>query len=89
MKSRTTQRFRSCFGQLPRDIQQRAREVYFRFRANPLHPSLRFKRVHDVQPIYSVRISLEYRALGLRDGEDMIWFWIGHHDEYERLLGSK
>ena len=88
MNSRTTQRFRSCFGQLPPDIQRRAREAYGRFLENPSHPSLRFKRVHNVQAIYSVRITLEYRALGLRDGDDMIWFWIGHHDEYERLLNS-
>jgi len=34
----------------------------------------------------SVRINIDCRALGVRDGGDMIWFWIGSHAEYERLL---
>lgn len=36
--------------------------------------------------MYSVRITDDYRALGLRDGDEMIWFWIGGHAEYEHLL---
>jgi hypothetical protein len=55
---------------------------------NPAHPSLRFKKVHHTLPIYSVRIDLYWRAVGvLRDGE-MLWFWIGPHKEYEKLLGQ-
>ena len=88
MNSRTTERFRACFARLPREIQRQAREAYTRFADNPSHPGLRFKQVHTIQPIYSVRISLDYRALGVRDGETMIWFWIGPHSDYERLLTS-
>jgi hypothetical protein len=88
MKSRTTERFRTCFQHLPHEIQRQAREAYRRFIENPAHPSLRFKLVHAVLPIYSVRISLDYRAVGVRDGDEMIWFWIGPHSEYERLLSS-
>ena len=54
----------------------------------PLHPGLRFKQVHPTLPIYSVRVSLDYRALGVREGDSVIWFWIGSHSEYERLLAS-
>jgi hypothetical protein len=44
--------------------------------------------VHHTLPIYSVRIDLDWRAVGvLRDGE-MLWFWIGPHKEYENLLGQ-
>ena len=46
----------------------------------------RFKLVHTSRPIYSVRIGLAYRALGVRDGDEIIWFWIGSHTDYDRLL---
>jgi hypothetical protein len=50
------------------------------------HPSLQFKKVHDREPIYSVRVSLGCRALGFLDDEEIAWFWIGTHAEYDRLL---
>jgi hypothetical protein len=52
------------------------------------HPSLRFKLVHPTRPIYSVRIGLGYRALGVRDADTIVWFWIGSHDDYDRLLAN-
>ncbi|MCH7849681.1 MAG: hypothetical protein IIB53_15130 [Planctomycetes bacterium] len=86
MKSRTTERFRKSFAQLPTRAQRQARQAYQRFRQNPNHPSLRLKKVHSTRPIYSVRISLDHRALGVREGDEMIWFWIGSHGDYEKLL---
>lgn len=44
------------------------------------------KRVKESQPVYSVRIGLGYRALGLLKGDTVTWFWIGTHDEYDQLL---
>jgi hypothetical protein len=26
-----------------------------------------------------------YRALGLREGDLIVWFWIGTHEEYNRF----
>ncbi len=40
----------------------------------------------STEPIYSVRISRGYRALGLRDGDLVTWFWIGSHADYDKLL---
>lgn len=88
MNSRTTERFRDAFGRLPDRVQRRARAAYRLFREDPSHPSLRFKLVHPNRPIYSARVSLAYRALAVRDGDDVIWFWIGSHADYDRLLGS-
>ncbi len=88
MNSRTTERFRKSFAQLPAQVQQQARQAYQRFEQNPNHPSLRLKQVHSTRPIYSVRISLDYRALGVREGEEMIWFWIGSHADYDKLLAQ-
>ncbi len=88
MNSRTTERFRKSFAQLPGQVQQQARQAYQKFKQNPNRPSLRLKKVHSTRPIYSVRISLDYRALGVREGEEIIWFWIGSHADYDKLLAQ-
>lgn len=88
MISYTEERFWKAYGRLDRQTQKRARQAYQLFEENPRHPSLHFKKVHATEPIYSARVSLDYRALGIRDGEVVVWFWIGPHDEYERLIGQ-
>ena len=88
MKSHITERFREAFERLPENIQRQAREVYKLFVENPYHPGLRFRQVHPTKPIYSARIGLNYRALAIRDGEDIIWFWIGSHADYDRLISD-
>jgi hypothetical protein len=42
--------------------------------------------VHNIEPVYSVRITLNYRAVGVLSGDEIVWFWVGKHDEYETLL---
>lgn len=86
MKSQTTKSFWKRYWALPSEIRQRARHAYKLWRDKPAHPSLFFKRVKDGQPLYSVRIGLGYRALGLLKADTVTWFWIGTHDEYDHLL---
>lgn len=86
MKSHTTARFRKLLASLPPEVRKQARQAFRLFKNNPCHPGIYFKRVHSTKPIYSVRISLNYRALGVEEGNDIIWFWIGSHAEYERML---
>lgn len=91
MTSRTTARFRAAFDALPADDRRRARAAFELWRANPAHPSLRFKQVHASEPVCSVRIGLGWRAIGLREGDAMVWFWIRSHSDddclVERLKG--
>ncbi|MEG3931204.1 MULTISPECIES: ParE family toxin-like protein [unclassified Microcoleus] len=89
MKSRTTAEFRKSFANLPKQVQEQAREAYRQFKENPNYPSLRFKKVHPELPIYSARISNNYRAVGQLDGDTVIWFWVGSHAEYDRLLSQQ
>jgi hypothetical protein len=84
--SRTTDGFRKGFQQLPEHIQQQARTACRLFRQDPAHPSLRFKKVHPSEPIYSARLGRSYRALAIREGERLTWFWIGSHADYEAML---
>ncbi len=86
MKSRATPKFWKCYARLPRRVQRHARKAYQLWKANPDHPSLHFKRVDEEDPIYSARVTEDYRVLGLLEGDTVIWYWIGRHDEYERLL---
>ncbi|MGC2657999.1 MAG: hypothetical protein WA324_08470 [Bryobacteraceae bacterium] len=88
MKSRATPRFWAAYRELPLEIRQVARKAYARFQNDPTHPSLNFKRVHPHEPVYSVRITLGYRALGLLNSGEVTWFWIGTHAGYDRLLDS-
>jgi hypothetical protein len=86
VKSHTTARFRKAFQQLPEHVRQQAREAYKLFTQNPYHPSLHFKQIHPTKSIYFVRINIDFRALGTRDGGEIIWFWIGPHTEYDKLI---
>lgn len=88
MKSRTMERFRKAFARLPKRVQRQAVESYRLFLRDPKHPRLRFKKVHAARPIYSVRINVDCRALGVKEGDEMIWFWIGSHTDYEKMLRS-
>ena len=86
MISHTTGRFRKAFAALSREIQHQAKDAYKQFKQDPFHPSLRFKRVHSTKPVYSVRISIEYRAVGVQSNNEIVWFWIGSHDDHMQLL---
>ncbi|PYM10418.1 MAG: hypothetical protein DMF15_02180 [Verrucomicrobia bacterium] len=83
MKSLATAEFWRQFAGLPAEVQQNARKAYRLWVRNPQHNSLRFKKVGR---LWSVRISRGYRALGLFKDDTIHWFWIGPHDEYERIL---
>lgn len=62
MKSLATPRFWVAYAELPPEIQDAARKAYRLFREDPKHSSLRFKKVHNREPIYSVRVARAYRA---------------------------
>jgi len=75
------------FVKLPPDVQELARNTYRRFRENPYHPSLQLKEVDHRTRMYSARVGLFYRVLGIRTEPDVIvWGWIGTHAEYDKLL---
>jgi mRNA-degrading endonuclease RelE of RelBE toxin-antitoxin system len=89
VKSHINDSFRRLFASLPAEIQQQAREAYKLFRSNPRHPGLHFKHVHGSDRLVSVRVGRSYRAVGtLSDSDEIVWFWIGPHEQYEKILYS-
>lgn len=86
MNSQTTSTFWKLYYQLPFEIRRQAVEAYWLWQTNPESPGLHFKRVGKRRNVWSIRITDNYRALGLREGNTVTWFWIGNHDEYMRLI---
>jgi len=86
VNSQITEDFLACFARLPEEVKALARRSYRLWRANPSHPSLHFKPIHGNEGLYSVRVGLGWRALGLLEGDMITWSWIGSHAEYDRLI---
>ena len=86
MKSYTTIRFRKAFKTLPEQVQRMPRKAFEKWEHDPHHPSLRFKKIHSDRLIFSVRVSLDYRAIRVCEGDHMICFWIGSHADYKNLI---
>ena len=86
MKHRANPRFWRCYRRLPGDIQKLADQSYELLRQNPRHPSLHFKRIGR---FWAVRVGLHYRALAVQQEVEIVWFWIGPHAEYNRLVESR
>lgn len=83
MKHHASERFWRLYEGLPQAVREQADKSFTLLKADPQHPSLHFK---NVGRFWSARVDSRYRALAVRDGEDLIWFWIGDHDAYERLI---
>ena len=86
MISRTSKQFRALYLALPHEVQSLADKAYAQWLQDPTYPGLQFKQVDAVRGIYSVRIGLSYRALGVLAGDTVTWFWIGKHEVYDRKL---
>jgi hypothetical protein len=90
MKSSRTNNFRKLFVKLPQRIKETAKKNYELWKANPFHSSLEFKEVKPKEKIWSVRVGIGWRALGVMKAEEekIVWFWIGSHAEYDKIIGK-
>lgn len=83
MKHHATPRFWQHYRSLPEDIQRIADKSFELLRNAPKHPSLHFKKVGR---FWSARVGLYYRALAVPVDADLVWFWIGSHAQYDKLI---
>jgi hypothetical protein len=67
--------------------QKAARRAYRLFASDPSHHSLRFKKLAGHENLWSVRVTISVRAVGHRDGDTIIWVWIGSHGEFDHRFG--
>jgi hypothetical protein len=85
LKHSASSSFWAAYRALPETIRARADKSFELLKQNPSHPSLHFK---PVGRYCSARIGLRYRALGISVSDGIVWFWIGAHTEYERMIRS-
>jgi hypothetical protein len=78
-----TPSFWADYRKLPAEVQQLADKNFALLRQNPQHPSLRLKKIGVV---WSARVGLHYRVLAKERTEGLVWFWIGHHSEYDQCF---
>ncbi len=85
MKSVQTEEYHELFAKLPQNVQKQARKANRLFEVNPNYPSLRFKCIDKEKSWYSLRVNKSYRAVGIKEGDTIIWFFIGKHSDYDHL----
>ena len=83
MKNRTKPQFWELYQNLPSQIQELADKNFALLKQDSTHPSLHLKKVKN---FWSVRIGIRYRALAFQVEEGLIWFWIGTHADYDRMV---
>lgn len=86
MRHKATPRFWFYYRQLAEDIQRLADKSFALMRQDSKHPSLHLKKTGR---FWSVRVGLHYRALAVEAQDDLVWFWIGSHAEYDKLIGGR
>ena len=83
MKHFTSSGFRLRYRGLPKDVRALADKSFSLLKTGPHHPSLHFKKIGKYR---SIRIGLNYRALATETSDGLLWFWIGNHAEYDRMI---
>lgn len=86
MNFHASSKFWESYQTLPKSVQELADKNFELLKSNPHHPSLHFKQVGR---FWSVRVGIHYRALGVQREDDLVWFWIGPHSEYDRLIKNQ
>ena len=86
MKHCATPRFWRCYQGVPEDVRDLADRNYELLKSDPTHRSLHLEKIGQY---WSVRIGRSHRALAVEAGSDLVWFWLGSHAEYDRLVGRQ
>lgn len=86
MNHHTTSAFWDRYNALPEPIRRLADANYQLLQADPWHPSLHFKRIGN---LWSVRVGIGYRALAVDTTDGPVWFWIGSHADYDRIVNNQ
>jgi hypothetical protein len=83
MKHFASPSFWELYEKLPATIQELADKNFELLKVDPKHPSLHLKKAGKY---WSARVGMKYRVLGVEISEGMLWFWIGTHAEYDKIL---
>lgn len=85
VKVAISESFFESFAALPKQIQGKVRDFFYKFRANPNSPGINYEKLNVGQDkkIWSVRIDQTYRGIVVRQPETGVYLllWVDHHDE--------
>ncbi len=76
--------FWKAYDALPQNVRDQADKCFELLKQDPKHPSLHFKKIGSR---WSARVGRGYRALALEIDEGYLWYWIGSHADYDRIIG--
>jgi len=77
------------FDDLPEAVRKLAEENYRLWQDNPLNPGLRFKKIHGKLPIFSFRVGMRHRTVGVETGDGkIVWFWVGSFETFKKSISS-
>jgi hypothetical protein len=83
VKHLATPRFWRHYRNLPDAVRNLADKNFQLLKSDPHHPSLHLKKIDE---LWSVRVGAHYRALGRQHDDAILWFWIGSHADYDKLV---
>lgn len=86
MRHHASSAFWQAYSELPDEVRALADKSYALLKDDPRHPSLHFKKIGR---FWSVRVGLRHRALAIEHLDDLVWFWIGDHATYDRLIRTR
>ena len=75
--------FWACYEELADAVQNLADKNFELLKADPKHPSLHFK---NVGRYWSARVGMDFRAVAVKADDGFVWFWIGTHRAYDRMI---
>ena len=75
--------FWELYEKLPDSVQGLADKNFELLKADPNHPSLHLKKAGKY---WSARVGIKYRVLGVDVDQGVLWFWIGTHTEYDKIV---
>ena len=84
MKHQAAPDFWDCYRKLPSEVQQLADSCFGLLKSNPYHPSIHLKKIDE---FWSARVGIHHRALAVQVPGGLLWFWIGTHAEYDKVIG--
>lgn len=76
--------FWSRYRALSTEVQSLADKSFSLLKTDSRHPSLHFKKVGR---FWSARVGLHYRAVAVEVPDGLLWFWIGTHADYDKIVG--
>ena len=83
MRHYASPKFWEKYQALPEGVRRVADKNFELLKANPRHPSLRFKKI---RALWSARVGIHYGALGVAVEGGVYRIWIGTHADYDRII---